>query len=419
MHRVAILARTVTTYGSHHDRGLTDDGTAVLRQYDNIVQPDEVTWNFHVWSETWMKRPDLRQPVGWNAVDATPQEPSPLAPGNPYRAGPADVPFIQSNMRHADYDTYFILAEVNAVNFSPRTGKPLRQSVGFAVLTKKPGKEQNVYDYDNPEDITKNYKISSPAYTSTKVLRDLNGLPSPYNNYAGCELDDGMCLESMPVHPRVGENFTVSMAMGNNIPVEHIVIEMELMNYKGESLATIAKFQGVRELNVTEADYLPYLGNSSVFRFSVGTHNESDSIVFHDELCITLKYGPIDVEATKDTNSSTITLLLSYTNPLSAAMTGVIVSVSSPNNSYIRKEYPDIPANSLFTSVVEVQCFDDDDGYAMIPVSLDSDVTHSVYGVGWSSCRLDIPNDAALLLSVFTVLQTMLLSLLPVYLITL
>lgn len=41
-----IPARTITNYGSHHDRELTDDGTAVLRQYDNIVQPDETTWNF-------------------------------------------------------------------------------------------------------------------------------------------------------------------------------------------------------------------------------------------------------------------------------------------------------------------------------------------------------------------------------------
>ena len=100
-----IPTRTVTNYGSHHDRRLTDDGTAVLRQYDNIVQPDETTWNFHVWSEAWIERPDLGQSV---AVDATPQEPSPLAPGQPYRAGLAYVPFIRADMRNENYDTYFI-----------------------------------------------------------------------------------------------------------------------------------------------------------------------------------------------------------------------------------------------------------------------------------------------------------------------
>jgi hypothetical protein len=109
-----IPARTVTNYNSHHDRGLTSDQRAVLRQYDNIIQQDEDQWNFHVWSEAWLARPDLGEPADWNAVDATPQEPSPLAPNQPFRAGPAYVPYIQSNRRTANYDTFFVLAEVNA-----------------------------------------------------------------------------------------------------------------------------------------------------------------------------------------------------------------------------------------------------------------------------------------------------------------
>ena len=411
-----IPARTVTNYGSHHDRGLTDNGTAVLRQYDNIVQPDETTWNFHVWSEAWMKRPDLGQPVGWNAVDATPQEPSPLAPGQPYRAGPAYVPFIRADMRNVDYDTYFILAEVNAVKYCPMTGKPLSQSVGFAVLTKKPGTGRDVYNYNNAENITINYKISTPPI-SRKDLRspsDDSTLPSPF---ARCELDDGMRLDSTPVHPRVGENFLLTVTEGNvSVANEDIVIQVELMNYMGESLGVIATYSGIKELNVTESDYLAYLGNSSVFRFSVGTLNESGSLVFHSTLLITLGYEPLIVEATRDTNSTTISLVLTYTNPLSAPMTGVIVSVSSPDNTYIREERPDIPANTRFTSMVEVQCYEDDDGDAMIPVSLDSDVTQSVYGIGWSSCRDTPSNGGIVMLSVLSGMQMMLLSLLSLYL---
>lgn len=80
-------------------------------------------------------------------------------------------------------------------------------------------------------------------------------------------------------------------------------------------------------------DYLPYLGNSSVFRFSVGAYNESDSLTIHDTLLITLEYESLNVEATRDTNTTTITLMVTYTNPLSALMTGVIVSVSGPDNT--------------------------------------------------------------------------------------
>ena len=346
----------MTNYSSHHYRGLTDDGTAVLRQYNNIVQPDETTWNFHVWSEAWIEQPDLGQPVGWNAVYATPQEPSPLAPGQPYRAGPAYVPFIQADMRNENYDTYFILAEVNAVKYCPMTGKPLPQSVGFAVLTKKPGTGRDIYNYNNAENITINYKISSPS-TSRKSLQASSStnstLPSPFIR---CELDNGMHLDSTPVHPKVGETFILSVTEGNvSVANEDIVIQMELMNYVGESLRVVATFTGMKELNVTEMDYLPYLGNSSVSRFSVGTYSEPENLVIHDALLITLEYEPLNVEATTDTKSTTITLVLTYTNPLSAPMTGVIVSVSSPDNTYIREERPDIPANAHFTSIVDIQ----------------------------------------------------------------
>ena len=34
-------------------------------------------WNFHVWNEVWMARPDLQAGYGgWQAIDATPQETS-------------------------------------------------------------------------------------------------------------------------------------------------------------------------------------------------------------------------------------------------------------------------------------------------------------------------------------------------------
>ena len=34
-------------------------------------------WNFHVWNEVWMTRPDLQAGYGgWQAIDATPQETS-------------------------------------------------------------------------------------------------------------------------------------------------------------------------------------------------------------------------------------------------------------------------------------------------------------------------------------------------------
>ena len=397
-----IPARTVTNYNSHHDRGLTDNQRAVLRQYDNIIQEDEATWNFHVWSEAWLARPDLGEPIDWNAVDATPQEPSPLAPNQPYRAGPADVPYIQSDRSTANYDTYFILAEVNAAGICPITGMPLPSNVGYAVVTKQKGRQISVYNFAYPEFLTNDYKIPS---TSKRSSDNANPeLPPPYT---GCEREGGMRLNIAPTNPRVGEGFTITVTEGN-VPTEDTVIRMELRNYMGESLGIIRNFTGIRQLNMTEVDYLPFLRNTSIFRFSVGVYNSSGDFEFHNALRIRLEYDHLEVEATRVTNSDTITLTLTYTNPLSIPLTGVMVSVSGPFNEYMMMEQSDIPANGRFTTTISVQCGDNDDSDVMIPVSLDSGETQSVYGAGWSSCSEGSSNGGTIMLSEISGLQMML-----------
>lgn len=63
-----------------------------------------------------------------------------------------------------------------------------------------------------------------------------------------------------------------------SVPNEDIIIQMELMNYMGESLEVIAIYiHRLKGTHVTEAVYLPYLGNSSVFRFSVGNYTMSQA----------------------------------------------------------------------------------------------------------------------------------------------
>ena len=412
---LGIPARTVTNYNSHHDRGLIPlgDGSVIVRQYDNVKQPDESIWNFHVWSEAWLERPDLGQPAEWNAVDATPQEPSPLELNQPYRAGPAYVPYIRLDRRNENYDTYFVLAEVNARRICPTTGRFLPTDAGYAVVTKLPGRHPAVYYYNNPEYITNNYKIPSTSKRASDSARP--ELPPPYT---GCERDGGMRLNITPVSPRVSENFTITVTEGN-VSVEDTVIRMELRNYMGESLGIIRNFVGIRQLIVTENDYLPYLGNTSIFRFSVGVYNESENFVFHDALRIRLEYNQLQVEAIKIANNSdTITLTVMYTNPLSIPMSGVMVSISGPNNVYMRMEQPDIPANGHFTATVSVQCGDNDDSDVMIPISLDSDETQSVYGTGWSSCREEPSNGGIIMLSEISSLKMILLSLFALYLYT-
>ena len=272
-----------------------------------------------MWSEAWLERPDLGQPEDWNAVDAT-------APNQPYRAGPAYVLYIQSDTRTANYDTYFILTEVNTRGICPITGRLLPTNVGYAVVTKLRGRQSSVYNYNNPDYITADYKIPS---TSKRASDSANPeLPPPYT---GCERDGGMRLNITPTSPRIGEDFTIIVTEGS-VLAEDTVIRMELRNYMGESLGIVREFTGVRQLNVKEADYLPYLRNTSIFRFSVGLYSSGGDFIFHDAKRIRLEYSQLEVEATRLSSSDTITLILTHVNPLSIPLTGVMVSVSGPFN---------------------------------------------------------------------------------------
>ena len=45
-----------------------------------------------MWVDGWMERPDLKGHYGgWQALDATPQEPSPHSPSGAFTLGPAPV----------------------------------------------------------------------------------------------------------------------------------------------------------------------------------------------------------------------------------------------------------------------------------------------------------------------------------------
>lgn len=68
-------------------------------------------WNYHVWDEVWMERPDLgKEYGGWQAIDATPQEPS----DDMYRCGPTSVFAVKQAEVLRPYDCAFLFAEVNA-----------------------------------------------------------------------------------------------------------------------------------------------------------------------------------------------------------------------------------------------------------------------------------------------------------------
>ncbi|XP_065196602.1 uncharacterized protein LOC135828093 [Sycon ciliatum] len=109
---LGIPARSVTNFRSAHD---THFNRAIDYYLDADGDPVEdlngdSIWNFHVWNEAWMKRPDLPYGFGgWQAVDSTPQELS----DEIFCCGPAPLKAVKMG-NVVNYDCNFIIAEVNA-----------------------------------------------------------------------------------------------------------------------------------------------------------------------------------------------------------------------------------------------------------------------------------------------------------------
>ena len=174
---MGIPARSVTNYSSAHDT----DNTMTIDHFKDENNEDvhfenssDSIWNFHVWNECWLNRPDLPENQnfdGWQALDSTPQESS----GGLSQCGPCPVRAIYEGKTYINYDAAFVFAEVNADTcywlVDKNTGeiKSLlhrsRSHVGKKVLTTEPG--AGVF---TSKDITRDYKPIDLTEEHTKVF---------------------------------------------------------------------------------------------------------------------------------------------------------------------------------------------------------------------------------------------------------
>uniref|UniRef100_A0A3Q3XQ92 Protein-glutamine gamma-glutamyltransferase 2 n=1 Tax=Mola mola TaxID=94237 RepID=A0A3Q3XQ92_MOLML len=156
MRFLGIPCRVVTNFVSAHDNNgnLTIDayygewGLGPRRSHESV-------WNFHVWVEGWMKRPDLSNEGkfdGWQVLDPTPQE---MSGGK----DPLVDIYEYIGETHLKYDIPFVFAEVNAdcISWLVRPDGSLvkinsdPKRVGQNISTKSVGTQKR-------QDITSTYK---------------------------------------------------------------------------------------------------------------------------------------------------------------------------------------------------------------------------------------------------------------------
>ncbi|XP_038617419.1 protein-glutamine gamma-glutamyltransferase 4 [Tachyglossus aculeatus] len=173
MRSLGIPSRTVTNFASAHDTEQNLRVDIYLNEKGQKIEDlsTDSIWNFHVWTDVWMTRPDLPQGYeGWQVVDATPQE---ISQGV-FQCGPAPLKAIRQGDVYLTYDTKFIFAEVNAdkvfwlvkeVNGMSEMTK-LREDtlvIGRSISTKAVGSNTR-------EDITAQYKFSEGSPEERKAM---------------------------------------------------------------------------------------------------------------------------------------------------------------------------------------------------------------------------------------------------------
>jgi len=167
---LGIPCRSVTNFSSAHD---SDGSMTIDFHFDEKEDPmdflDDSIWNFHVWNECWMTRPDLPEGYGgWQAIDSTPQE----ASEGVMRCGPASVRAIKEGHVFLPYDTPFIYGEVNGdvcnwkvntYDLSYEVSNINSNTVGRYLSTKKVG---SAFIRD---DVTDLYKYPEFSADETRV----------------------------------------------------------------------------------------------------------------------------------------------------------------------------------------------------------------------------------------------------------
>ncbi|GAB1597650.1 protein-glutamine gamma-glutamyltransferase K-like [Argonauta hians] len=391
---LGIPTRSVTNFQSAHDN---DASISIDVHFDENSKPikhlNDSVWNFHVWNESWLRRPDLPDGYdGWQAHDATPQEES----GGVMRCGPSPVKAIKEGDVYLNYDTPFIFSEVNGdkvywmVNEKTDEMKVVhinKSAVGKNISTKAVGSTDR-------EDITCHYKYKEGSKEERNVVKKaMKFASSKHDDIYGDEGED-VSFEIVDLKKAImGESFTVGLKILSKSSVRTIKTSFTVMTsfYTGvtdksifsqeDTVTAQPNQEKIVKLTLSPDDYeskINYDGAMSIF---VVAKVEETKQVFVDEHNVVPEKPGLVLKCPEDIRHGEIfDLTITFTNPLKTEMENLVYHIEG---SGVRKPFTitgekKVAAGAEVTKVAEIYAYKY--GTREIIVTLSSDNMGEVEG---------------------------------------
>nr|CAD7425377.1 unnamed protein product [Timema monikensis] len=402
---LGIPSRVVSNLVSAHDANssLTVDRYYDLNNEELDYDPtnwegEDSIWNYHVWNDVWMARPDLPLGYGgWQAIDATPQETSLVGQAGPdillryegwqvidampqetslgfFQCGPASLEAIKCGAVGFSYDVPFLLASVNADLFrwkeDPESDRGYtkissnKYHIGRVIFTKAPWLFDPNGEKDR-EDITNQYKAEEGSATERLALMNavrgverakrFYDLPSISREELEFELVD---LDKV----NIGDSFNVVVNINNksdSVKTVKAILSAASVYYTGIKAHLIKKASGdfqvqpkskeLLKLTVKPEDYLDKLVeycNMKIYALAtVADTNETWGE--EDDFQIIKPKLDIKVSESLPVNQPTI-VKFSFTNPLKITLTKCQFKYEGPGVTKNKTiSYRDIRAGEL------------------------------------------------------------------------